>query len=188
MPEIYLTALSYAPMVFFALVGSIFFALKKYTFNTGMTLIALAVVGKLVFHIALGGIFPFIIQTVIALLVFFLLILFFSSKTSGETILTMTSMFLLTPLLHGVWAFLATFVLLFLYSILFSKDRQELKASLFLAITSTGMAHALPNYEHLPDRKDLDQDAMKVSLMPFIAVAYGAFALYHLMSPLWMES
>lgn len=187
MSEIYITALSYAPIFFFSLIGSIFFAFKKYNFNTGMTLIGLAFLGKLGFHIAFGGTLAFVAQVVLAALCFFLLVIFFSGKTSGETILTMSSMFLLTPLLHGVLAFLLVFVLLFLYSLFASKDREELKASIFLAFTSTGMAHAMPNYEHLPERKNLHQDAKRISLMPFIAIVYGGFAVYHLLSPLWMD-
>lgn len=102
----------------------------------------------------------------------------------------MSSLFALTPLPHGIPAFIAVFVLLLLYSALaLRKQKGEWKATIMNAFLSTGLASGMPNYDYLPDKKDLDEKgAKRVSLLPFIAVIYGLFALYYVLRPLLLES
>lgn len=188
MPETYQTALSYAPLAIYAIIGTILFLFRKFTFNTGITLLLTMIAAKVALSIIFGGILFFLAQMLIAVLAFVLLVMFFSGKTSGETMLTMTSLFALTPLMDGIPAFLGVFLLFFTYAFIMLRDRKEFNAIVANAVIASGMAQTLPDYGYLPERKELAEDKKRVSLLPFIAIVYTLFGLFYALRPLWMDA
>lgn len=188
MIEIYQTALSYAPISLFAIIGSILFLQKKLTFNKEMLIFIIALIGNITLSIFSGNILLLIIQLVVATIIFIAMVFILSGKISGETILTISSMFALTPLMHGLFAFFAVFLILMALSLIsMRRDPKEWSATIANAVLSTGLGSRSPNYEYMPDRKELSADKKRISLLPIIAVVYTLFGLFYALRPLWLD-
>lgn len=183
-----MTALTFAPMIFFSLVSFILYLSKKVTFKLMVILFAITAIARLVIAFADGGVLALlaVLAQVIIGFAGFVILVMFVSNTSWETILTMTSMLAFTPLFEGVPAFIATYILFFLYG-LSQLHRGEMKNILYDAVVSSGMASSLPNYEHLAS-KEYKKGQKRVTILPFIFIAYTLNALYFIFSPLWIES
>lgn len=137
-------------------------------------------------NIVAGNWLGIMAQTILSVGVFALLIMFFSGRTSGETILTMTALLALTPIPSGLLAIVGSLVVFLVYAVI-KLRKSEVYTTLYTAITASGMTQGLPNYDHLGDRKDLEADAQRVSLMPFMALVYGAFSIFFLVQTIMMD-
>lgn len=182
MLDLYHNALVFTPAAFYGLVGTILFIFNAFTFNKGVALFAVAYAGHVYVSIIYGGWIGPVVQTVIAAIVFVLMVMVFSGKISGETILTMSGLLALTPLPSGILAFVAVFLLLGAYSAVELGRSGVFKDTLRDAVVSTGMGQMAPNYGHLENRKEASVDAKKISLLPFVALVYTGFGLFFMLS------
>lgn len=183
------TFISFLPIVIYSLVGTALFYFKKITFNNQIGLIAAAMAAHGVISFQQGtGIF-FIGQLIISSIMFLLLVFFFAGKTSGETLLTMSSLFALIPVPHGIIPLFVVFVLLLVFTIIELRRKSEsVKWLIMEAASSTGLAHSAPNYSHLPDRAALGASDKRTSVLPYMAAVMTLASLYYLVRPLFLDS
>lgn len=195
MIETYKIIITLLPIIIYSAIGTILFYRKKITFNNQLALVLvtwLIYIGISLFYRDYAA----LIQILIALLAFVVMIIFLSGRVSGETILSMSSLFALTPLPHGVFGFLGVFVVLIISSIIIMKNEQgtwtktyaEFRDTILLAFLSTGLAHSLPNYEYMEERSKLPKDAKKISILPYILISFTLLAVYFLFRTLTLES
>lgn len=183
------TFIEFLPIVIYSLIGTALFYLKKITFNNQITLLILALVAHVTISIMHGNWTVLIGQVLIATAAFALMVYFFAGKTSGETILTMASILLLSPLPDGLIPMIIVFILILITAaIQFRKKTESLKWLLFDAASSTGLAYATPDYSHLPDRSTLTDEDKRTSLLPYMASVMTVTALYYLLQPLFLDS
>ena len=184
----YLALMTFSPYIVFSFLSLILYVTKKTTFKKMMWLFGLTILSKYVISYILTGWDEMLIlslQIIAGFIVFFVLVTFVQN-TSWETILTTSSMISFTPLVEGVPAFVATYIFFIIYSI-FSIRWQGFKDVVYDGFVSSGFGQVLPSYEHLPDKED-KKGRKRVTLLPFILVAYSLNALYYILSPYWMES
>lgn len=186
MLELYGPALVFAPILLYTTIGTLLFSTGYFTFNKGMALLGVSFVVHVALSVLTGNWLGLIVQTVVALIAFALMIVFFAGKTSGETILTMTALLGLTPIPSGLLAIVGSLVAFLVYAIVKLK-KSEVFSTMYTAVVSSGMAQQLPNYEHMGSRKELSSDEKRVSLIPFMLVIYLGFALFFLARPLFMD-
>ncbi|MBC9707531.1 MAG: hypothetical protein H9W81_21935 [Enterococcus sp.] len=181
--------ISFLPILVYSLAGTILYFTKKITFNNQMVLLGLALTAHIVLSI-LGGYWVFTLgQVLIGSVVFFLLILMMGGKTSGETILTMSAIIALTPLPIGFISVGVVFIVTFILGILAIRKQQDSVKNVMLdAVFSTGMGQSMPNYEHLQDRKALDPEQKKFSLLPIVSLVMFLSALFYLVQPMFLEA
>lgn len=180
--------LNFSPYISFIVLCLILYLSKKMTFNVTAILFSLATVGRMVSGFmmeGMTGVWSVLLQSLICVVIFIFLV-FFMSNASWETLMIMSSMLALTPIPDGIPAFLGTYLLLLIYC-LFKLDFKEVYRLLYDAVVSSGVGQALPNYEHLPD-KEFKKGQKRITLLPFILIAYSLNALYYILSPYWMES
>lgn len=180
--------LNFAPYIGFTLICLILYLVRKMTFaiTIGMIILTVIVRSIIVFRFETISVWWIVIvQAGIATIIFIILVLFMSN-VSWETLLIMSSMLAFTPIPDGIPAFLGTYILITLYGI-FKLDFREIKRVFYDALISSGFGQGLPNYEHLPD-KETKKGQTRVTLLPFILIAYSLNALYYILSPYWMES
>lgn len=183
------TFIEFLPIVIYALIGTALFYIKKITFNNQMALLVIAAIAHAILSFSNGSGLFFVGQLVISLLVFFLMVFFFAGKTSGETILTLTSLLLLSPIPHGILPMVIVFVLVLVATIIAFRDKAEmLKLILFEATTSAGISGGKPDYSHLPDRATLAQTEKRTSVLPYMAAVMTVASLYYLVQPLFLDS
>lgn len=186
MLDLYALPLSFLPILLYAGIGSLLFYAGSFTFNKGGALLGTSFVLHMALNIVAGNWLGIMAQTILSVGVFALLIMFFSGRTSGETILTMTALLALTPIPSGLLAIVGSLVVFLVYAVI-KLRKSEVYTTLYTAITASGMTQGLPNYDHLGDRKDLEADAQRVSLMPFMALVYGAFSIFFLVQTIMMD-
>lgn len=180
--------INFAPYIAFTIACLILYLTRKMTFTITIIMILFTVIARSVIFIITGGTdmwWIVIIQAFIATVIFIILVLLMSN-VSWETLLIMSSMLAFTPIPDGIPAFLGTYLLITLYGI-FKLDFSEIKRVFYDALISSGFGQGLPNYEHLPD-KETKKGQARVTLLPFILIAYSLNALYYILSPYWMES
>lgn len=183
------TFIEFLPIVVYSLIGTVLFYFKKITFNNQIALLGLALIAHAVISIMHGNWIFFAGQVVIGALAFFLMVFFFAGKTSGETILTMTSILVLSPIPEGILPMVIVFILVLIAAVLaFRKKADSLKWLLVDATTSTGLAQAAPDYSHLPDRASLTEADKRTSLLPYMAAVMTVASLYYLLQPLFLDS
>lgn len=180
--------LHFSPYIGFTLICLVLYLTKKMTFNITIILFALTTIARMITEFIADdwvGMWSVLLQAVICIAIFIFLV-FFMGNVSWETLLTLTSMLAFTPIPDGITAFLGTYVLILIYSLV-KLDFKEVYRLLYDAVVSSGVGQALPNYEHLPD-KELKKGQKRITLLPFILIAYSLTALYYILSPYWMES
>lgn len=180
--------LSFSPYIGFTLTCLVLYLSKKMTFNLTIIIFVVTVIARMITGFMIDdwvGMWSVLLQAVICVVIFIFLV-FFMGNVSWETLLTMTSMLAFTPIPNGIPAFLGTYVLIMIYSLI-KLDFKEVYGLLYDAVVSSGVGQGLPNYEHLPD-KETKKGQARVTLLPFILIAYSLNALYYILSPYWMES
>lgn len=181
--------IQFLPIAIYAIIGSILFYTKKINFNNQVGLLVGATVIHAILAIIQGQMFFTVGQILIAIVTFLLLVFFFSGKTSGETILTMVSIFALTPVPIGVIPMIVLFAVIFIAAgIALWRQSESIKLALLDATLSTGLSHSKPDYSHLPDRASLPADAKKTSMLPYIATVMTLASLWYLIQPLFLDS
>lgn len=123
-----------------------------------------------------------IAQAAIAVVVFIALVFFMGGKASGETFLTMCAIVALTPFPEGIIPVVVIFVLFTVFAVVTLKKQND---SAFFYVQETilksGMASSLPDYSHLPERKETlaAPNAKKVSLLPYVASVMTLATLFY---------
>ncbi len=195
MLETYKLIITLLPIIIYSAIGTILFYKKRITFNNQLALVLitwLCYIGISLFYKDYAA----LAQMLIALGAFVVMIVFLSGRVSGETILSMSSLFALTPLPHGLIGFVGVFIILVIASIFIMKKEQgtwkktygEFRDTILLAFLSTGLAHSLPNYEYMEERSKLAKDAKKISILPYILFSFTMLATYFFLRTLTMES
>lgn len=121
-------------------------------------------------------------QAAVAILVFIALVFFMGGKASGETFLTMCAIVALTPLPQGIIPVVLIFAIFTVGAVRTLKKQND---SAFFYVQETilrsGMASSLPDYSHLPDRKETlaAPNAKKVSLLPYVASVMTLATLFY---------
>jgi hypothetical protein len=183
------TFIDFLPIAIYSLIGTALFYLKKITFNNQVALVILAFIAHAILTLQDNVLFIFIGQIVISITIFLLLVFFFAGKTSGETILSMTSLVLLTPIPHGIIPMFIVFALILIASAIALRNKTEsLKWLLYDAASSTGLTYAKPDYSHLPDRSTLSEKDKRTSVLPFMALVSTIAAIYYLVQPMFLDS
>lgn len=189
MLETYKIAIDFAPIVFFAAIGAFLFAFNQLNFNRTLSLLAGGILARIAIGIFITGSWGVVVaQTVIALIAFGGLVYLLGGKASGDSILSVCALIALTPLPWGLIAVAVTLIGMVVLAFIQVKDAKEVMASVANATIATGLAQGVPNYDYLPDRKNLDRKAKRVTIMPIIAICYFLMFAFFLLQPLWLES
>jgi hypothetical protein len=123
-----------------------------------------------------------IIQAVLAGLVFIALVFFMGGKASGETFLTMCAIIALTPVPEGIIPVVLIFTVFTVVAVrTLSKQNDSALFYVQETILKSGLASSLPDYSHLPERKETlsAPNAKKVSLLPYVASMMTLATLFY---------
>jgi hypothetical protein len=165
--------LSFLPIVIYSLIASGLYFGNKLTFNIQSVMLIVAIGANIVLSISTGhGLLAPVVQAVIAGLVFIVLVFFMGGKASGETFLTMCAIIALTPFPEGIIPVVLIFVIFTVMAVI-TLNKQNDSAFFYVqeTILNSGLANSLPDYSHLPERKETlsAPNAKKVSLLPYVA-------------------
>lgn len=146
-------------------------------------MLVVAIAANIILSINTGhGLWTPIIQAVIAGLVFIALVFFMGGKASGETFLTMCAIIALTPFPEGIVPVILIFAIFTVVAVITLKKQND---SAFFYVQETilksGLASSLPDYSHLPERKETlsAPNAKKVSLLPYVASMMTLATLFY---------
>lgn len=175
--------LSFLPIVIYALIASGLYFGNKLTFNIQSVMLIVAVIANIVVSLNTGhGLWTPLVQAVLAGLVFVALVFFMGGKASGETFLTMCAIIALTPLPEGVIPVVLIFVIFTVVAVI-TLNKQNDSAFFYVqeTILKSGLANSLPDYSHLPERKETlsAPNAKKVSLLPYVASVMTLATLFY---------
>jgi hypothetical protein len=165
--------LSFLPIVVYSLIASGLYFGNKLTFNIQSVMLLVAITANIVISINTHhDLWIPVAQAVLAGLVFVALVFFMGGKASGETFLTMCAIIALTPMPEGILPVILIFVIFTVVAVVTLKKQND--SALFYVqetILSSGLANSLPDYSHLPERKETVSaaNAKKVSLLPYVA-------------------
>lgn len=181
--------IDFLPIVLYSLIGSILFYTKRISFNNQISILSVALVAHIVISIIFGSWIWTIGQILLSFIIFALLIIVFKGKTSGETMLTFSSLLALLPIPIGFIPFGITMILLFVVAAFsLRKQKGAFKTVILDATLSTGLSYSKPDYSHLPERASLDSTVKRTSLLPYIAIVMSLTALYYFVQPFFLES
>lgn len=175
--------LSFLPIVAYSLIASGLYFVNKLTFNIQSVMLLFAMVANIVLSINTHHdlLMP-IIQIVLAILVFVALVSFMAGKASGETFLTMCAIIALAPWPEGIIPVILIFVI-FTVGAVITLNKQNDSAFFYVqeTILKSGLANSLPDYSHLPERKETlsAPNAKKVSLLPYVASVMTLATLFY---------
>ena len=175
--------LSFLPLVVYSLLASGLYFVNRLTFNRQSIMLVLAIVADIVLSINTHNdlLIP-IIQVILAVLVFVALVFFMGGKASGETFLTMCAIVALTPWPEGIIPVVLIFTIFTVVAVITLKKQND---SAFFYVQETilksGLASSLPDYSHLPERKETlsAPNAKKVSLLPYVASVMTLATLFY---------
>jgi hypothetical protein len=146
-------------------------------------MLIVAIIANITLSINTGhGLWAPLVQAVLAVLVFVALVFFMGGKASGETFLTMCAIVALTPWPEGIIPVIIIFVAFSVVAVITLKKQND---SAFFYVQETilksGMASSLPDYSHLPERKETlsAPNAKKVSLLPYVASVMTLATLFY---------
>ena len=177
------TILSFLPIVMYSLIATGLYFWNKLTFNIQAAMLTVTIAANTLLSVFTHHslLLP-VIQAVLAAAVFVVLVYFMGGKASGETFLTMCALIALTPLPEGLIPLLLVFVIFTVVAVIALRKQSE---SAFFYVQETilksGMANSLPDYSHLPDRKETlaAPNAKKVSLLPYVASVMTLATLFY---------
>lgn len=175
--------LSFLPLVVYSLLASGLYFVNKLTFNIQSIMLVLAIAADVVLSITTQHdlLIP-IMQVFLAVFVFVALVFFMGGKASGETFLTMCAIVALTPWPEGIIPVVLIFTIFTVAAVITLKKQND---SAFFYVQETilksGLASSLPDYSHLPERKEAlsAPNAKKVSLLPYVASVMTLATLFY---------
>lgn len=175
--------LSFLPLVVYSLLASGLYFINKLTFNIQSVMLLLAMVANIALAISTNhGLWIPVIQAVLAGLVFVALVFYMGGKASGETFLTMCAIIALSPLPEAIVPIVLIFVSFTVVAVV-TLNKQNASAFFYVqeTILKSGMASSLPDYSHLPERKETlsAPNAKKVSLLPYVASIMTLATLFY---------
>jgi hypothetical protein len=165
--------ISFLPIVVYSLIATGLYFGNKLTFNIQSVMLLAAIAADIVLSInTQRGLVVPIVQAILAGVVFVALVFFMGGKASGETFLTMCAIIALTPIPEGVIPVVLIFAIFTVMAVVTLKKQND---SAFFYVQETilksGLANTLPDYSHLPERKETltAPNAKRVSLLPYVA-------------------
>lgn len=175
--------LSFLPIVAYSLIATGLYFGNRLTFNLQSVMLGVAIVANIALAINTGhGLWEPIIQTVLAAFVFIALVFFMGGKASGETFLTMCAIIALTPMPEGIIPIVVVFAVFTVVAVrTLSKQNDSALFYVQETILKSGLANSLPDYSHLPERKETlsAPNAKKVSLLPYVAAVMTLATLFY---------